>query len=156
MTQAVLTVRVIVQAVAAAFEVTGLDILSERRTAAVLPARFGACWLARRLTPLSLPEIGRSLGGRDHTTILKAVERAEEMRAADPAYALTLDTVAATLALLVTLPPGGVDPDPVAAARRILADPLRNATRISTAETIAMARLVLDLIEPSEQEQAGE
>lgn len=40
-------------------------------------------YLARRLTPLSLPEIGRRFGGRDHTTVLHGVRAVETRLAAD-------------------------------------------------------------------------
>ena len=42
-----------------------------------------AMYLAKKLTPRSLPEIGRRFGGRDHTTVMHAVKRIEELRAAD-------------------------------------------------------------------------
>jgi chromosomal replication initiator protein len=40
-------------------------------------------YLAKMLTPRSLPEIGRRFGGRDHTTVMHAVKRIEELRATD-------------------------------------------------------------------------
>ena len=40
-------------------------------------------YLAKRLTPRSLPEIGRRFGGRDHTTVIHAIKRIKELRAAD-------------------------------------------------------------------------
>jgi len=42
-----------------------------------------AMYLAKKLTPRSLPEIGRRFGGRDHTTVMHAVKRIEELRASD-------------------------------------------------------------------------
>jgi chromosomal replication initiator protein len=44
-------------------------------------------YLAKQLTPRSLPEIGKKFGGRDHTTVMHAVRRIEELKAADPAMA---------------------------------------------------------------------
>ena len=38
-------------------------------------------WLAKQLTTRSLPDIGRRFGGRDHTTVLHAVRRIEELKA---------------------------------------------------------------------------
>ena len=38
-----------------------------------------AMWLARQLTPLSLPQIGRHWDGRDHTTVLHAVRTVAEL-----------------------------------------------------------------------------
>ena len=40
-------------------------------------------YLAKRLTPRSLPEIGRRFGNRDHTTVMHAVKRIDALRAAD-------------------------------------------------------------------------
>jgi chromosomal replication initiator protein len=44
-------------------------------------------YLCKQLTPRSLPEIGRKFGGRDHTTVMHAVRKVEELRATDPALA---------------------------------------------------------------------
>jgi chromosomal replication initiator protein len=41
-------------------------------------------YLTKQLTPRSLPEIGRKFGGRDHTTVMHAIRRIEELRAVDP------------------------------------------------------------------------
>jgi chromosomal replication initiator protein len=41
-------------------------------------------YLTKQLTPRSLPEIGRKFGGRDHTTVMHAIRRIEELRALDP------------------------------------------------------------------------
>jgi chromosomal replication initiator protein len=50
-------------------------------------------WLAKQLTTRSLPDIGRRFGGRDHTTVLHAVRRIDELRAADPVLARDLETL---------------------------------------------------------------
>lgn len=64
--------------VATRYNVSRADILSERRTAAVVKPRQIAMFLAKSLTPRSLPEIGRRFGGRDHTTVLHAVRKIEK------------------------------------------------------------------------------
>ncbi|MCI0735376.1 MAG: chromosomal replication initiator protein DnaA [Beijerinckiaceae bacterium] len=61
--------------VAIHFNVSRADILSSRRTASVVRPRQIAMYLAKVLTPRSLPEIGRRFGGRDHTTVLHAVRK---------------------------------------------------------------------------------
>src|SRR5918994_422217 len=63
--------------VASHYNVSRSDILSERRTAAVVKPRQIAMYLAKVLTLRSLPEIGRRFGGRDHTTVLHAVRKIE-------------------------------------------------------------------------------
>ena len=67
--------------------VSVMDIRSARRDAASTRARMICCWLARRHTPLSLPAIGRRLGGRDHSTVRHAIRRIEEIMAHDESAA---------------------------------------------------------------------
>jgi chromosomal replication initiator protein len=59
------------------------DLISPRRAREVARPRQVAMYLAKQLTPRSLPEIGRRFGGRDHTTVMHAVKRIEELRATD-------------------------------------------------------------------------
>jgi chromosomal replication initiator protein len=60
---------------------------SARRARAVARPRQVAMYLCKQLTPRSLPEIGRKFGGRDHTTVMHAVKKVEELLAADRALA---------------------------------------------------------------------
>ncbi|MGA0597414.1 chromosomal replication initiator protein DnaA [Enterovirga sp. CN4-39] len=69
--------------VASRYNVSRSDILSERRTAAVVKPRQIAMYLSKVLTLRSLPEIGRRFGGRDHTTVLHAVRKIEKALGAD-------------------------------------------------------------------------
>ena len=69
--------------VASRYNVSRSDILSERRTAAVVKPRQIAMYLSKILTPRSLPEIGRRFGGRDHTTVLHAVRKIEKALGGD-------------------------------------------------------------------------
>ena len=69
--------------VASHYNVTKADILSARRTANVVRPRQIAMFLAKTLTPRSLPEIGRRFGGRDHTTVLHAVRKIESLVGTD-------------------------------------------------------------------------
>lgn len=69
------------------FNVTKADLLSARRTRTVVRPRQIAMYLAKALTPRSLPEIGRRFGNRDHTTVLHAVRKIEEMATADRGFA---------------------------------------------------------------------
>lgn len=71
--------------VASRYNVSRADILSERRTAAVVRPRQIAMYLSKSLTLRSLPEIGRRFGGRDHTTVLHAVRKIEASLSADQA-----------------------------------------------------------------------
>jgi chromosomal replication initiator protein len=59
------------------------DMHSARRARAVARPRQVAMYLCKQLTPRSLPEIGRKFGGRDHTTVIHAVRKIEELREKD-------------------------------------------------------------------------
>jgi chromosomal replication initiator protein len=65
------------------FELKPLDLVSARRARAVARPRQIAMYLAKRLTTRSLPEIGRKFGGRDHSTVIHAVRRVEQLRDTD-------------------------------------------------------------------------
>ncbi len=65
--------------VATHYNVSRADILSSRRTATVVLPRQIAMYLSKSLTLRSLPEIGRRFGGRDHTTVLHAVRKIENL-----------------------------------------------------------------------------
>lgn len=56
------------------------DVMSRRRTAPVVEAKHIIAYLARKMTVLSLPEIGRRMGGRDHTCIINGVRNITERR----------------------------------------------------------------------------
>ena len=65
------------------FELKPLDLISARRSRVVARPRQIAMYLAKRLTTRSLPEIGRKFGGRDHSTVIHAVRKIEELRDTD-------------------------------------------------------------------------
>jgi chromosomal replication initiator protein len=67
------------------FNVSKQDLLSSRRTRTIVWPRQIAMYLAKSLTLRSLPEIGRRFGGRDHTTVLHAVRKVEELLSTDEA-----------------------------------------------------------------------
>jgi chromosomal replication initiator protein len=63
------------------------EMTSSRRARVVARPRQVAMYLAKQLTSRSLPEIGRKFGGRDHTTVMHAVKKIEELAAIDRALA---------------------------------------------------------------------
>tara|TARA_R110000868_G_scaffold19977_2_gene85201 strand:- start:2962 stop:4662 length:1701 start_codon:yes stop_codon:yes gene_type:complete len=77
------TIEEIQRRVAEYYNVRLADMLSARRARAVARPRQVAMWLSKQLTTRSLPEIGRKFGGRDHTTVIHAVRKIDELRAAD-------------------------------------------------------------------------
>lgn len=78
-----ITIDEIQRRVAEHFRIKPADMVSARRAREVARPRQVAMYLAKRLTPRSLPEIGRRFGGRDHTTVMHAVKRIEELRIED-------------------------------------------------------------------------
>lgn len=69
----------IIAIVAQVTGVTRLDILSERRAAYIVRARQICFYLMRHCSTLSLPEIARRVGGRDHTTALHGVRKIADL-----------------------------------------------------------------------------
>jgi chromosomal replication initiator protein len=85
------TIDDIQKRVAEHFNVKVSDMSSSRRSRSVARPRQVAMYLAKQLTSRSLPEIGRKFGGRDHTTVMHAVKRVEELAEADKAMAEDVD-----------------------------------------------------------------
>jgi chromosomal replication initiator protein len=59
------------------------ELLSPRRARDIARPRQVAMYLAKQLTSRSLPEIGRKFGGRDHTTVMHAVRKIDDLRRTD-------------------------------------------------------------------------
>jgi len=78
-----ITIDEIQRAVSAHYDLKPVDLVSARRAVVVARPRQIAMYLAKRLTTRSLPEIGRKFGGRDHSTVIHAVRRIEELRGSD-------------------------------------------------------------------------
>ena len=85
------TIEEIQKRVAEHFNIRLADMHSARRARAVARPRQVAMYLCKQLTPRSLPEIGRKFGGRDHTTVMHAVRKIEELLAADRALGEDID-----------------------------------------------------------------
>jgi chromosomal replication initiator protein len=75
------------KSVAAHFNIKVSDMHSARRSRTVARPRQVAMFLSKRLTSKSLPEIGRRFGGKDHTTVIHAVKRIEELMGTDAEFA---------------------------------------------------------------------
>lgn len=81
-----ITIDEIQKKVAEHFNIRVSDMHSARRARQVARPRQIAMYLAKQLTPRSLPEIGRKFGGRDHTTVIHAVRKIEELSAYDVTF----------------------------------------------------------------------
>lgn len=140
-----ITVRLILRIVGEAHDVDPAEIVSQRMRDAVIWPRQLTMWLARQLTDQSLPQIGRAIGGRDHTTIRHGIERVEEILGGDPIRAAEATAIAAAIENIAAADslsrpvPGDIDAHAVAA--RVLARPSA-ATTISADEIRALAAAV--------------
>jgi chromosomal replication initiator protein len=88
----------IVAAVAERFGVKSELLMGKRRTRVVVLPRQVAMYLMRQLTDLSLVDIGRVFGGRDHTTVMYACERVGDMVTLDSQFADKINGLISTLA----------------------------------------------------------
>lgn len=79
-----LAVEDILEAVSKHFRVKVAELVGRKRTRSISHPRHVGMYLARRLTSLSLVEIGARFGGRDHSTVLHAERLVEKVRAEDP------------------------------------------------------------------------
>jgi chromosomal replication initiator protein len=77
------TIEEIQRKVAEHYNIRLSDMIGPKRLRTIARPRQVAMYLAKQLTPRSLPEIGRRFGGRDHTTIMHGVRKIEELMATD-------------------------------------------------------------------------
>lgn len=77
------TIEEIQRKVSEHFNMRLSDMIGPKRHRTIARPRQIAMYLAKQLTQRSLPEIGRRFGGRDHTTVMHAVKRIEDLRSKD-------------------------------------------------------------------------
>jgi chromosomal replication initiator protein len=92
-----LTVGYIQQTVANYFDIPLIEMTSHRRHRRVARPRQIAMYLSKRLTPKSLPDIGRRFGNRDHTTVIHAIKQIERLSDIDGEMANDVETLAGML-----------------------------------------------------------
>jgi chromosomal replication initiator protein len=78
-----LTADGIIKAISDYFGVKTVDIKGKKRTKEIANARQIAMYITKQLTQLSLTDIGRAFGGKDHATVIYACRQVEEKRASD-------------------------------------------------------------------------
>ncbi len=81
------TIEEIQKRVAEHFNVRLSEMHSARRSRSIARPRQIAMYLSKQLTARSLPEIGRKFGGRDHTTVMHAVKKVDELKQQDGSFA---------------------------------------------------------------------
>ncbi len=79
------------------YKIKVAEMYSKKRSRFVARPRQVAMALAKELTQLSLPDIGDAFGGRDHTTVLHACRKIEELRGLDPNIARDFSVLTQTL-----------------------------------------------------------
>jgi chromosomal replication initiator protein len=91
------TIEEIIRKVAEHYNLRMTDLISARRARVVARPRQIAMFLSKSLTSRSLPEIGRKFGGRDHTTVIHAVKKIEELKLVDVQVADEVEILRRTL-----------------------------------------------------------
>lgn len=80
------TSRMIMAATATAFDVTTADICGPNRRRKYTVPRHTYCWLMHHLTDQSLQQIGQAIGGRDHTTVMHAIDNTADRIQNSPVF----------------------------------------------------------------------
>ena len=91
-------VKEIQKLVAAFYGIDERYMTAKDRERRIVRPRQVAMHLARTMTPMSYPEIGRRFGGRDHTTVIHAVRQIEKLSNEDPFLAFEVETLREALA----------------------------------------------------------
>jgi chromosomal replication initiator protein len=86
-----ITIEEIQKKISVHYQIKISDLKSKKKNKALIGPRHTAMFLARQLTGLSLPEIGRHFGGRDHSTVLHAIHKVENMAKNNPDFQNSLD-----------------------------------------------------------------
>jgi chromosomal replication initiator protein len=88
-----ISIELIQEVVTQRFNLKITDMKARKRTDAVAFPRQIAMHLSRELTAASLPEIGNAFGGRDHTTVIHAINKIEQKMKLDADLAATIESL---------------------------------------------------------------
>ncbi|OGW19328.1 MAG: chromosomal replication initiation protein DnaA [Nitrospirae bacterium GWC2_46_6] len=88
-----ITVDIIQKAVGEYFGMKAQELKTKKRTKEVANARQIAMYITKQLTQLSLSEIGRSFGGKDHATVIYACKQIEDKRGRDETIKKTVEYI---------------------------------------------------------------
>jgi len=99
--QAIPSSLFIIKETAKYFQLTPDDLTSNRRSQNIMAARQVAMYLVRKLTNLSLKDIGKMFGGREHSTVLESVRRTEQRLKESPDFAKEIKDVVSFINLSI-------------------------------------------------------
>ena len=91
--QSVISIEDIQKIVVAYYNLSMNDFLSARRSRHIARPRQIAMYLSKKLTTKSLPEIGRKFTGRDHTTVIHAIKKIEELMSKDRQFEYEVQSI---------------------------------------------------------------
>jgi chromosomal replication initiator protein len=91
--QANISAEIIIRVVAEYFSLTPTDLRSKKKSRNIVHPRHLAMFIIRDLTELSTTDIGQLFGGRDHTTVINAIDKTEKRILTDPAEERTIQTL---------------------------------------------------------------
>tara|TARA_B100000989_G_scaffold40096_1_gene25468 strand:+ start:3824 stop:5212 length:1389 start_codon:yes stop_codon:yes gene_type:complete len=91
--QSVISIEDIQKMVVDYFNLSMNDFLSSRRSRHIARPRQIAMYLSKKLTTKSLPEIGRKFTGRDHTTVIHAIKKIEELMSKDRQFEYEVQSI---------------------------------------------------------------
>jgi chromosomal replication initiator protein len=91
--QSVITIEDIQKIVVSYYNLSMTDFLSARRSRHIARPRQIAMYLSKKLTTKSLPEIGRKFTGRDHTTVIHAIKKIEELMSKDRQFEYEVQSI---------------------------------------------------------------
>ncbi|MCL2793623.1 MAG: chromosomal replication initiator protein DnaA [Spirochaetaceae bacterium] len=95
--QSNISVDIIQKKVAEYFNLSHVDLRGRKRTKAIAFPRHIAMYIARELTEYSTTEIGSDFGGRDHTTVMHAIQKIEGSLKSDPTMEATINSIIRTV-----------------------------------------------------------
>lgn len=136
----------IIQVVSFATGVDVVDICSDRQSANYVRPRHIAMYLAKACTPHTLTEIGHAFAGKEHSTVLHAIDKIQKQMETDATLKSLVKSLEASIAYRATLNALGKI-DVLSVARSIALHPQRGVIGASVGELAALASTTLDLWE---------
>jgi chromosomal replication initiator protein len=93
----VVTIEIIQKKVCEYFGVKFSDLISNKRQKEIANSRQTAMYLSKQLTTKSLPDIGKSFGGKNHATVIHAVKKVKTLIETDKQFATDLEILSKSL-----------------------------------------------------------